>query len=220
MNEIKPYCIVGFGPFEAYLVQATEANAVNARTGLKIDPDRLRLNYIDLEQEAGSELQRLRTQSDPRILADPNITVLQVQNIYPYLRVEDATTIETKLKLCRAIFEDHPNRFAERVYRYDQNRSLKDNELYEKILTELKSKVPYEPEPFNGIGSRTWIDMGGYVLCTIELLNLNAALLTLYTVWDSIKQDPKKDNVFVDVSVLKSIEQVRQWLKDAAQNHH
>ncbi|GAI38208.1 unnamed protein product, partial [marine sediment metagenome] len=171
------------------------------------------------EQEAGNELQRLRTQSDPRILADPNITVLQVQNIYPRLREEDTTSLETKLNSSRAISEDYPDRFAELVKQYNQNRSLGDNELYETILAELKSKVPYEPEPFEGIGSRAWIDMGGYVLCTIELPDLGLALSTLYTAWDTIGKNPEKSKVFLDIGRGKSLEfeQVRQWLKDAAE---
>lgn len=219
MDELKPYCIVGFGPLEAYLVQATEDKAVDVRNGLLIKSIGLRLNYINLEQEARTELSRRRARPDPRILTDPDRTLTEIQERYPLILKEADGDPEERLRIYRSTFTKDPKYFARAVRRYEEDRSLSDDELYISILTKLKSKVPYNPEPTNEIGSGDWIDNSGCVLCTIGLPSLDLALLTLYTAWESIGQDPHKKKVLEDVSNRKSneSEMVMHWLTDAAQ---
>tara|TARA_Y100000310_G_C20685785_1_gene818873 strand:+ start:2809 stop:3480 length:672 start_codon:yes stop_codon:yes gene_type:complete len=216
------YNIVGFGFGIAYIVEGDYPDSMLISNGLAVDRTKLRLNYVDLEVEAGDILNQIRSQPDPRVLMDRDITPDQLRNMYPLYRDHPIPDFSLEESLAHTYRSDDPANIArnrEKIEEYDRTRAMSDIELYNELLRELHETPTYKPDPVSGLHTDSWIasSIASFVIDNLPCPTLEIALRTLHEAWEDILRAPEKKAIYAELTDpdFNHHNLIRGWLRQA-----
>src|SRR3989344_96591 len=191
ISECK-YWVISFSLDDAHIVEAHNSVDIvnNPIKTLRMQYSDLRYKYINIDEEARKLTLRRKSQIDPRILFDSNITIDDLLAL-PQMegRKDEREHLAKTLELIKMAPQDIRDR---KVREYDEIQIISQEGLYAQIKTELEQKKDYAPKQIQHLtfGEINFgLSQAGYEIGQKGFVTLDQALDELYHVWEEMRNN-------------------------------
>ncbi len=195
VQQANKYWIITFSSTDAHIVKTDKKEIFNPAKTYRVYQDRLKYRFLDIDSQARKEVKAIVESIDPNLLIDTGSLALDEILSQPWMQdIDKNIDLDFLEKALKSLREAPEEIKRERIRRYDLAQTDPE-ELYQEIKRDLEQKRDSTVEEIPNFTKGELLfglPQAGYVQGLKGFPNLDSALKTLYSAWESIRRDPEK----------------------------